>query len=643
MAEQLISDAYLRSFFGIPSGPDGDKELAELRSKLTRIQYHHGQDICTIDSEGDCMFFLESGAAVVLDRDGQQINMMHEGQYFGEYAVLSGERRLSTVRAFGTAIVYRLGSEDMMEILRQHPAIYGDMMKRVYAQVTRKHKELLALSRMHRGVLRHPKDQEPLRPARILLRCGSVAAIFVLSVLFVPAGTAAPVFLLPLILMLAYVLITHQTLEALIVAGMYAALLYWRCGVSVSYTDSLLETIGDFDNVVTIFIMSLIGAFVTLIEASGAVTAFRKFVTKKATSPRRVRLALLWTMAVTSIDDCLNSLCGSSGTNDAADAQRVSCEDRALMLSFLPRALCSFVPISLWGIFAIGSINPNADRAGFSLFVRSIPFNFFSIVVVLGMLLFCFDRLPLTKRMKSARKRVAEGGKLWPEGSERFLTQEDNPVWGRVWNLLLPVVFLGVASVTLRSFFNHSFIVDSAVGLVATLIFMFILYCTQGLMSPAQFSDHLVTGIQSMILPNILYLLTMGFSALLNAHGMGEYFDEIVLILQPYAPFLPAALFFLCTLFSLALGSSWAMFAIAFPVAIRMASTVGISAPLCVGAVCAAGIAGEMNCVFSSDCTFVGEAIGCNPDAITKLRVPYSILFSLISLLLYIPAGFLFG
>ena len=642
MAAQLIDDAYLRGFFGIDSGPEGDEELAEIRGKLTQEKYSHGQDICTIDSEGDCMFFLVSGTAVVLDREGQQINVLREGQYFGEYGVLSGQRRLSTVRAHGTAIVFRLGGEDMMDILRRHPAVYSDMMKRVYAQVTRKHKELLALNRMHRGILQHPKNQSPKTPLRILLRCGIVAVVFLLSAWLVPTGTAAPVFLLPLILMLAYVLITRQTLESLIVAGMYASMLYLRSGLSVSYTDSLIETIADMDNVITVFIMSLIGAFVTLIEASGAVTAFKKYVDRRVSSPRGVRLSILGIMAVTSIDDCLNSLCGASCTGDAAEAQRLPCEDRALMLSFLPTVLCSFVPISLWGIFCIGSITPNVDREGLSLFVSSIPFNFFSIVALLGMLLFCFDRLPLTKRMKAARKRVAEGGELWPEGSERFLNQEDNPVWGRIWNLLLPVIFLGVASVTLRSISSHSFVLDSAVGLVATLIFMFILYCAQGLMSPEQFAEHLISGIQGMVLPNILYLLTMGFSTLLNQQTMGSYFDDLVLILEPIAPLLPAALFLISTLFAVALGSSWAMYVIAFPVAIRMAATVGISVPLCVGAVCAAGIAGEMNCFYSSDSTFVGEAIGCNPDAIVKLRVSYALIFSFISLLLYLAAGFIF-
>ena len=642
MAQERIDDAYLRGFFGISSGPEGDQELAELRSKLTRIKYQNGQDICTIGSVGDCMFFLESGTAVVLDLDGQQINMLHEGEYFGEYGVLSGDRRLSTVRAYGTVIVYRLEAADMMEILRRHPAVYGDMMKRVYAKVTQKHRELIQLTRLHRGILQHPKNQQLQSPRRILIRFGVLAAIFLLSYLFVPVGTSAPVFLLPLILMLVYALLTRRTLESLIVAAMYAAFLFWRSEVSVSFTDSLIEMVCDADNAVTILILSMMGAFVTLIEASGAVTAFKKIVDRRAESARDVRFSLFGIMLVTSIDDCLNFLCGASSTNDAAEAHRVSCEDRALMLSFLPTVFCSFIPISLWGIFVTSYLTPNVNRAGLSLFVRSIPFNFYSIVAVIAMLLLCLDKLPLSRQMQQARRRVKDGGALWPEGSERFLTADDSLVWGRLWNLLLPVAFFVIASLTLRSICSHGFVVDSAVGLVATLIFMFVLYCAQGLMSPEQFAEHLISGIQSMVLPNVLYLLSICFATLLNDQAMGETFDDLMVMLQPASPLLPAGLFILSLLFSIALGSSWGMYAVAFPVAIRMAVTVGIRLPLCIGAVIAAGIAGEMCSVFSSDNASVGEAIGCNPEAVVKVRLPYGIIFALIALLLYIPAGFLF-
>jgi CRP-like cAMP-binding protein len=94
VAKQKIDKSYLREFFKLGEGEEAERELVRLSKKLVRLQFENGQDICTIDAEADGFFFLESGSAAVLDRDGTQINLMHPGQYFGEYAVLSQQRRL---------------------------------------------------------------------------------------------------------------------------------------------------------------------------------------------------------------------------------------------------------------------------------------------------------------------------------------------------------------------------------------------------------------------------------------------------------------------------------------------------------------------------------------------------------------------
>lgn len=642
MPTEKINIQYLRTFFAIPEGPKGDAEIEAICKKLIKQQFSHGQDICTIDAEADGMYFLESGSAVVLDRDGHQLNMLNEGQYFGEYAVLSGRRRLSTVRSYGKTVVYKLLPDDMMEILSRHPDVYGELMKHVYDQVSQKHKQLLSLSRMRRGILTHPSGQMPMTPKRMILQYGALAIVFLLSYLLIPSDSAAPLFIFPLVLMVAYVLITHRTLESLIVAGMYAALLIWRNGFLTGYTDALLETIGDSDNVFTVFVMALIGAFVSLVQGSGAVTAFQRFVSTKVRKPIQLRYSIIGILAITSIDDCLNMLCAAGSTNSASEEQRVSCEDRSLLLSFLPTVLCSFVPISLWGIFVIGSIHPSAAGSPLQLFISSIPFNFFSIIVLIAMLLHGSGRLLKSKALKAAEKRVNDGGKIWPPGSERYLREDDNSVWGKAANLLIPILALAVASLTLRSFFSGSIALDSACGLAAALVVMFFLYCGQRLMSPEQYFEYMISGIQSMALPILLYLLTMCFTSMLNHQALSEYFDDAVLILQTAAPFLPGALFLVSTLLTIVLGSSWAMYIIAFPVALRMATGIGLSIPLCVGAVCAAGIAGEKCCVFTGDHLSVGEAIGCDPSAVLSVRIPYAVAFTLISLVLYIIAGFLF-
>ena len=227
MSKQRIDDAYLRDFFGIKDNAEGRRELADIRRRLERVQFENNEDICTIDQESDGMYFLESGTAVVLDREGEQINVMRPGSYFGEYAVLSGRRRLSTVRSVGKTVTLRLKNEDMMVILQRHPDTYGDFMKRVYGEVSRKHTQMLTLSRLRRGILQHPRNEEPMPRKRMLIQYGLLALVFILSLVLVPKGSPGPVFLLPLLLMAVYVLISRRTLESLVVSGLLAAALYY--------------------------------------------------------------------------------------------------------------------------------------------------------------------------------------------------------------------------------------------------------------------------------------------------------------------------------------------------------------------------------------------------------------------------------
>ncbi len=328
-----INDAYIQEFFGIEDSPAGRAALSEIKEKLVRLQYENGDDICVIDAEPDGVYFLESGTAVVLSRDGSQINIMHEGQCFGEYAVLAKQRRLSTVRSQGRTVVWRLSPDDMTDILSMHPDVWGKLLKRVYSQVSSKHSQILALSDMRKGILQHPANRELMPKRRMLIQYGILAIIYILALLLVPRDTTAPVFIAPLALMLAYVLITKRTLESLIVSGMLAALLIYRSGLSASFADGLLETMQSMDNVYTVLVMAMIGGMVELIEASGAITAFKKMVDSRISSRRGVLLASCGIMAVTCIDEGLNMTCAAAATNGASDEQRIPKEQSSLIYS----------------------------------------------------------------------------------------------------------------------------------------------------------------------------------------------------------------------------------------------------------------------------------------------------------------------
>ena len=642
MSYSRIDENYLKEFFGIEDTPEGEKEIQEIKQKLIKVRFENGQDIIKIDDDADGMYFLESGTALVLGRNGEQINIMHEGQYFGEYGVLAKEKRLSTVRSLGRTVLYKINADDMMGFISGHPDIYGKMMKKVYSQVSGKHTQILALSGMRKGILQHPSNQVPLSKKKMVIQYGSLLLIYLLSAIFIPKDVDLPVFILPLGLMLVYVLYTKRTLESLVVSGILAALLVYRSGISASFADALMETMEVQDNVFTVLVMVLMGGMVNLIGESGAVTAFRKLADKIGTSKKKVFLSSLGIMTVTAIDDGLNMMCASMANHRAAKEQGIIREKTGLFYSMLPTVLCSFFPLSLWAIFVIGTLKVSVTGNAVAKFVESVPFNFFSIAVVIAMVLLGLGKLPKNKQLKRAEKRFEDSGKLWPEGSEKYLNIQEPEMWGRISNIMIPIAVLAVSSIAIRSIVEGSFMVDSACGLVATLIVMFFMYCAQGLMTPEQFMEHLIDGIAASAMPVIMYLLTMCFSTLLDILSLSSYFGGAMDSLKGLGHMLPAVFFIASVLLTVVLGSSWAMYAVAFPIALNMAYPMGLNIPLCIGAIAGAGIAGEKICAFTADALNVGTAVGCAPEAICRLRMFYSMVITGIVTVLYLIAGFIF-
>ncbi len=88
------------------------------------------------------------------------------------------------------------------------------------------------------------------------------------------------------------------------------------------------------------------------------------------------------------------------------------------------------------------------------------------------------------------------------------------------------------------------------------------------------------------------------------------------------------------------LGSSWAMYAIAIPTVLHLVRPLGLDPAIFVGAITAAGIAGEKNCMYTSDAQNVGGAIGFNPTVVFKVRITYSVAISILAAIGYTIIGF---
>lgn len=115
------------SLRNIPFFADLDDDVLEAISRrLQREHYHKDAAVFLEDELGDCMYLIESGQIkVVAERTTPEkiYNYLGPGNFFGEMALLLGDRRNATARVVIDADLLVLRKNDLDELLELHPQI----------------------------------------------------------------------------------------------------------------------------------------------------------------------------------------------------------------------------------------------------------------------------------------------------------------------------------------------------------------------------------------------------------------------------------------------------------------------------------------------------------------------------------------
>ncbi len=116
-----------RSLRSIPFFSDLTDEILEAISRrLHREHYHKGAIIFSEGEAGDCMYLIESGQVKVFvgqDRQEKVLAYLGPGNFFGETALLIGERRTANVAVVLDVELLVLRKEDLDELLLLHPTL----------------------------------------------------------------------------------------------------------------------------------------------------------------------------------------------------------------------------------------------------------------------------------------------------------------------------------------------------------------------------------------------------------------------------------------------------------------------------------------------------------------------------------------
>jgi Na+/H+ antiporter NhaC len=420
----------------------------------------------------------------------------------------------------------------------------------------------------------------------------------------------------------------------MVLAGLYVSIMRSRLGFIGDYSNHVISALAD--NSSLILMVVLMGALSRQFSASGSINALKFVAEKRIKTGRGILFSAFCSMVFISIDEYLSILINGACFTPLSDQKKLPREKSAFVLGMTPMALCILNPLSLTGLYLTGVIVSSGGEWG--LFIRAIRYNFAALFALGFILLLILGVLPSAGALRKGILRVKEGGSLWPEGTS-INQGRDSSNRGKVMNLILPILVLIGSSIITGTLENGSLSVNVLYGMVITLIFTFILYCSQRYMSPEQFFNNLIFGFESMLAPVVMFVVSSVFAAGIEEIGFSAWLDETVRsVVGGQSWILPAMIFAICTVVGALFDNPWAMYALGMPIALELGRAVGMDQGLFVGAVCAAGFAG--NEIAMGDIFFEGPMLGINPIVYYRTKLPYIFCCTILAFLAYGGMGY---
>ncbi len=457
--------------------------------------------------------------------------------------------------------------------------------------------------------------------------------------------------LLPPVIAIALALITKEVYSSLLIGILSGALLY--TGFSpLSAVETTFGIMGGKigDNANILIFLVLLGILVALVTKSGASRAYGEWAARRITSRRGALLATSALGALIFVDDYFNCLTVGTVMRPVTDKYRVTRAKLAYIIDATAAPVCIIAPLSSWAA-AVGSSMPEgADIDGFSLFLRTIPYNLYALLT-LGFIIW----LMLWDKDIFAMKHYQDelGGRSDSINVENHIVGG----MGQVKDLVVPILFL-IGSCIAAMMYTGGILdgvgivqafadCDSSASLVLgsffTLVFTFIMYVPRGILTFGQFCESFTEGFKAMVPAIMILCLAWTLSGVCSGDylNIGGFVDSVVRGNATIIRLMPAIFFAVALGLAFATGTSWGTFGILIPIAVVVFQNQVSELLVVTVAACLAGaVCGDHISPISDTTILASAGAQCNHIDHVSTQIPYALSVAAMSFCGYLAAGF---
>ncbi|MBO5724063.1 MAG: Na+/H+ antiporter NhaC family protein, partial [Lentisphaeria bacterium] len=254
--------------------------------------------------------------------------------------------------------------------------------------------------------------------------------------------------LIPPVLAIILALITKEVYSSLfmgiLLGGLFSSqfslVKTMDCIISEGLLAAIKATSGIF-----VFLV-ILGTIVAMINKSGAASAFGQWAKKHVKSRPGTIFATIILGVLIFVDDYFNCLTVGSVMAPATDAQKVSRAKLAYIIDATAAPVCMIAPISSWAA-AVSQYAGGTPYSGLELFIRSIPYNFYSLLTLIFLVIITLFKVDFGS-MRHHEKLALESGDLYggkgAVAGEDSAVPEDGKSRGRIIDIVLPLLILTV-------------------------------------------------------------------------------------------------------------------------------------------------------------------------------------------------------
>lgn len=458
--------------------------------------------------------------------------------------------------------------------------------------------------------------------------------------------------LVPPIIAIGLALITKEVYSSLFIGAVAGALFY--AGFHVEALDSLLNdgiVAAIRDNAGIFMFLVLLGILVALLNKAGGSAAFGRWAKTHIKTRGGAMFSTFLLGILIFVDDYFNCLTVGSVMRPVTDGHRISRAKLSYLIDATAAPICMIAPISSWAAAVSGVVE---DYSGFDLFVRAIPFNFYSLLTIVMVLFLCKSGMDYGP-MRRHELNAIRNGDLFTEGEQPEAVQEVSNPRARVIDLVLPIVVLVVLCVAgliysgvlaggvgiFGAFENCDAFFGLPWGALIALVFTVIYFIARRVITFKEAMSCVPQGFCAMVPAILILTLATSLKNMTSLLGAKEFVGTLMKSASSgLYSLLPAVIFLVACGLAFATGTSWGTFGILIPIVTEVFKAdftlmiVGVSA-------CLAGAVFGDHVSPISDTTIMASAgAQCNHINHVSTQFPYAATVAAVSFVTYIVAGF---